>query len=53
MQKNCAKCNKPFECNTKNISSCDCNKVKLSPKQIEKLKQDYDNCLCLDCLKKL
>lgn len=47
--KTCPRCGKDFEC--LHAPGCWCFDYKISPENLEKLKRDYDNCLCPECLK--
>lgn len=51
MTKICPRCNKSFEC--QHSSTCWCSKyeLKLNVKKI--LKDNYNDCLCEDCLRKI
>ena len=49
--KNYSKCNKAFTCNDSG-DSCWCNDYQLTKEQLAFLKENYDNCLCVSCLKK-
>jgi len=51
--KYCPRCLKPFECKPGNITQCQCFEVKLTSKELEFIKEMYDDCLCVDCLKEL
>ncbi|MCB9016920.1 MAG: cysteine-rich CWC family protein [Lentimicrobiaceae bacterium] len=47
-QKICPRCGLPFEC--EHSASCWCNAYTLSPANTEKLRNEFDNCLCPQCL---
>lgn len=51
MIKKCPRCNKEFEC--KHSADCWCSKYTLTYKLIECLKNNYNDCLCEDCLRSL
>lgn len=53
MEKFCPLCGKNFICNSDNISECQCTKVELSPQQRESIKQQFTDCLCTDCMRKI
>lgn len=48
MKKKCAKCGKEFEC--KHTAECWCNDLKISKNLSEYLRNNFDNCLCKNCL---
>ena len=48
-EKICPRCGKKFIC--RHGLNCDCMKIKLTPGQSQYLKDNYDDCVCLDCLK--
>ena len=47
--KKCAKCNAEFSCNDSG-NSCWCNHHQLTQKQLDFLKENYNNCLCESCI---
>lgn len=47
--KTCSKCNKPFGCKA-DERGCWCENLTLSTETLVKLKAEYDNCLCPECL---
>lgn len=49
MKKICPKCNKEFEC--KHSQECFCMKYSIPEEALNRLKKEFDNCLCEDCLK--
>lgn len=51
--KSCPRCHKGFECKTGSILLCQCSKTDLSAEQLEYCNTQYDDCLCLSCLKEL
>jgi hypothetical protein len=46
--KTCPRCGKTFEC--LHAPGCWCFDYSISPENLEKLKLEYNNCLCPDCL---
>ena len=46
----CPRCGVFFECKQGSILICHCSKVKLSREQIAYLAENWDGCLCHDCL---
>lgn len=53
MEKICPICGCKFVCLSDKITECQCIKVELTPKQREVIRQQFDNCLCIDCLKNI
>ena len=51
-KKICEVCHKEFSCGA-TIGKCWCFEVEISQETLEQLKQDFQNCLCEDCLKKI
>ncbi len=51
--KKCSQCKKEFECNKSNIKQCQCYGIELTAKEKAFIEQNYFDCLCLNCLKKL
>ncbi len=48
--KKCAKCFVEFEC-TNEQRGCWCEGLQIAPENLQKLRENYDNCLCPQCLK--
>ncbi|WP_232422372.1 cysteine-rich CWC family protein [Methylosarcina fibrata] len=51
--KQCPRCQRLFICKANRIHRCDCSNICLSFETIEYIRQLYDECLCLACLKEL
>ena len=51
--KKCPKCGNDFECNNQQIESCGCMQVPLDPTTRQKIAAQYNDCLCVSCLKAL
>ncbi|MES2560209.1 MAG: cysteine-rich CWC family protein [Bacteroidota bacterium] len=49
--KQCAKCNGAFECRPLDIVNCQCSLIQLSDAELHFLQSNYDDCLCIDCLR--
>lgn len=49
VKKTCPKCGSKFVCGA-NVGKCWCQSYRLSANSLEKLKENYSNCLCPDCL---
>jgi hypothetical protein len=45
----CASCGKSFECGAK-TGNCWCFSLALEPQNLAQLKEQYQNCLCRECL---
>ncbi|PHS75496.1 MAG: hypothetical protein COB19_03330 [Porticoccus sp.] len=46
----CPRCHKAFECKLGSITICQCSDVSLMEVQKEWIGQQWDSCLCKDCL---
>lgn len=51
--KKCPKCGNSFVCNNQNISICACMEVPLDHVTRQKIAEQYNDCLCISCLKEL
>ncbi|MFK7823456.1 MAG: cysteine-rich CWC family protein [Oligoflexales bacterium] len=47
----CPLCNRLFVCKVGNISQCQCAQADLTKEVIRFLEVEFDNCLCISCLK--
>ncbi len=52
-KKQCPRCSAEFECKTGSILLCQCSKIEMTAEQLEYSSTQYDDCLCLSCLKEL
>lgn len=52
-QKNCPRCNHPFECKVGDVVHCHCNNLHLSIEERSFIESRYQDCLCHQCLKDL
>ena len=52
-KKQCPRCSAEFECKTGSILLCQCSKIEMTAEQLEYSNTQYDDCLCLSCLKDL
>ena len=52
-KKQCPRCSAEFECKTGSILLCQCSKIEMTAEQLEYSSTQYDDCLCLSCLKDL
>lgn len=50
MEKTCSKCKAPFNCQNE-TRGCWCENLTLGAETLALLRQQFDNCLCPDCLK--
>jgi hypothetical protein len=50
MQKRCSKCGFIFNC-TNEQNGCWCEHIQLDTSTLDQLKNEFDNCLCPECLK--
>lgn len=51
--KSCPRCGNKFECKIGNITQCQCFEIKLSKNELVFIKELYEDCLCINCLRKL
>ncbi len=51
--KTCPKCTRPFECKTGDILNCQCQSVKLTQQHRDYIFEQFDECLCASCMRKL
>ena len=49
----CPRCNSIFECHPQSHANCECKSLQLSDAVLSFLKDRYETCLCLPCLKQL
>ncbi|MBS1733668.1 MAG: cysteine-rich CWC family protein [Bacteroidetes bacterium] len=52
-KKYCPRCNHSFECKAGSISQCQCNDIRLTAAERERIGLLYNDCLCIDCLHEL
>ena len=48
----CESCGEEFSCGA-NVEKCWCFEVELKAETLADLREDFKNCLCQDCLKKI
>ncbi|MBI2270308.1 MAG: cysteine-rich CWC family protein [Bacteroidetes bacterium] len=48
--KKCVKCSQDFHCGAEK-RGCWCERYNLSSSTLDKLRQQYDNCLCESCIR--
>lgn len=51
--KTCNACQQLFACHANKITECECHHIQLSLPQLEWLRTQFKDCICLSCLKKL
>ena len=51
--KQCPRCNNHFECKTGTILLCQCQRIYLSEDHLEYINNQFNDCLCLSCLKQV
>lgn len=49
-KKTCSRCNTIFDCNSESIESCQCYSIHLSENTKNQLREQYQDCLCNNCL---
>jgi hypothetical protein len=52
-QKYCPRCNLQFECKAGSIHLCQCSNIKLSAEEKDFIQQQFEDCLCINCLRQL
>ena len=50
-EKNCPRCENPFECKVGDISHCQCNSIKLNEGESKFIAEKFIDCLCAACMK--
>jgi hypothetical protein len=51
--KQCPRCNKTFECNSNDITNCACSTIHIPDEMRKKIALQYNDCLCIQCIKEL
>ncbi len=51
--KNCPRCGRTFECKLGSILLCQCSEIKLTQEERALIQTQYQDCLCIQCLKVL
>jgi len=51
--KHCPRCGHSFECKQGSILLCQCSEVTFTQEELAWLQSQYQDCLCLQCLKLL
>lgn len=51
LNETCQRCGGPFHCGVSDPQGCACFDLKLAPALMSQLRQNYQRCLCIACLK--
>ena len=51
--KTCPSCNSSFECKVGSILECECMNVQLTHLQRDYIRENFTDCLCVNCLRKI
>ena len=49
----CERCKAPFECKANSFIKCQCSKVQLTLNETQYVSENFEGCLCADCLVEL
>jgi len=49
----CERCKTAFECKANSFTKCQCSKVPLTLNETQYISENYDGCLCVDCLREV
>nr|MBC7613985.1 cysteine-rich CWC family protein [Pseudopedobacter sp.] len=49
----CERCKIKIECKANNYTQCQCSKVQLNLNELQYISENYEGCLCANCLKEL
>jgi len=52
-EKYCPRCGILFECKVGDVANCQCNTIQLNRKERDYINEQYDDCLCANCMKDL
>ncbi|MBI3234554.1 MAG: cysteine-rich CWC family protein [Bacteroidetes bacterium] len=52
-KKVCQRCKAHFECKVGSIQLCQCSTIVLSEEERNFIQHQFDDCLCIDCIKAL
>ena len=53
MKKICTRCSTSFGCRQDRVELCKCSHTSLTPGTKDYIKDNYDDCLCPNCLKEI
>jgi len=46
----CERCGKSIECKANAYTKCQCSKVQLNLNEVQYISENYEGCMCADCL---
>jgi hypothetical protein len=49
----CERCSKRVECKANNYTQCQCSQVQLSLNEVQYISENFEGCLCANCLMEL
>ena len=49
----CERCSERVECKANNYTQCQCSQVQLSLNEMQFISENYEGCLCANCLMEL
>lgn len=49
--KQCPHCGQTFVCRNESILDCDCVSIRLTQEARRRIRERYEDCLCVDCLR--
>lgn len=49
----CERCGKRMECKANSYTKCACSNVQLTLNEVQYISENYDGCMCADCLRAL
>lgn len=49
----CERCGKRMECKANSYAKCQCSNVQLTLNEVQYISENYDGCMCADCLRAL
>lgn len=50
MKKKCPNCAIVFECNSEQITECQCYSIALTNEEQQQIREKYEDCLCAKCI---
>ena len=53
MEKTCPNCKQKFDCKADDIENCLCNSIQLNNDAVGLIKNQFEDCLCVECLKEI
>ncbi len=52
-EKQCQQCGNTFQCKAGSIVQCQCSSIQLTLEERAAIEKQFDDCLCINCLKEL